>query len=140
MYCFTLAATSMNQKKIIGMGVVALGLTLTVAIAPQYIKASDHDDGEVDTKGRNLNLTDLFVFREQDQNAKAGQDDLIFVMNTNPRSLPRQQYYFSDTAQYNFKISRVNNKDATPTGQPDVSLRFLFSAPKTNGQQDSTLR
>lgn len=139
MYCFTLAATSMNQKKIIGMGVVALGLTLTVAIAPQYIKASDHDDGEVDTKGRNLNLTDLFVFREQDQNAKAGQDDLIFVMNTNPRSLPRQQYYFSDTAQYNFKISRVNNKDATPTGQPDVSLRFLFSAPKTNGQQDITI-
>lgn len=129
----------MNLKQIIGLGVLALGLTVTAAIAPQYINASDHDDGEVDTKGRNRNLTDLFVFREKDQNPAASQDDLIFVMNTNPRSLPRQQYYFSDSAQYTFKIARVNNKDATPTGNSDVSLRFTFGSPNASGQQDITI-
>lgn len=129
----------MNVKQKIGLGVLALGLTVTAAIAPQYIKASDHDDGEVDTKGRNRNLTDLFVFREKDQNPAASQDDLIFVMNTNPRSLPRQQYYFSDSAQYTFKIARVNNKDAAPSGKSDVSLRFEFGKPNASGQQDITI-
>ena len=139
MYCFTLILSSMNTQKIIGIGVVVLGLTLTAAIAPQYINASDHDDGEVDTKGRNRNLTDLFVFREQDQNPAASQDDLIFVMNTNPRSLPRQQYYFSDSAQYTFKIGRVADKNATPTGKENVSLRFTFSPPNASGQQEITI-
>jgi len=100
-----------------------------------YVNASDHDDGETEIKGRNLNLTDLFVFREQDQNANAAEEDLILIMNTNPRSLANQQYYFSTRARYEFKVSRVTNNDATPTGVPDVVLRFNFGQPTANGQQ-----
>ncbi len=129
----------MNVKQKIGLGVLALGLAVTAVIAPQYIKASDHDDGEVTTKGRNRNLTDLFVFRENDQNPNRSADDLIFVMNTNPRSLPRQQYYFSPTARYEFHVTRVSNNDANPTGREDIVLRFEFDDPTANGQQEFKL-
>lgn len=115
---------------IFGIGTIA---SLTFSIP---IKASDHDDGEVDTKGRNLNLTDLYVFREKDQNPSAKDGDLILVMNTNPRSVARQQYYFSTRARYEFNITRVSNNDATPTGKPDVTLRFEFGSPNSNKEQD----
>ncbi len=118
---------------------VALGFALVTSVFAVSIRASDHDDGEVDTKGRNLNLTDLFVFREKDQNASAQESDLVFIMNTNPRSLARQQYYFSTRARYEFNVSRVTNNDATPTGKPDVVLRFEFKAPDANKQQEFTL-
>jgi Domain of unknown function (DUF4331) len=127
---------NLNLKKIIGASVLALGLAVaTITVIPIYVNASDHDDGEVDTKGRNLNLTDLYVFREKDQNPSASADDLIFVMNTNPRSLARQQYYFSSNALYEFKVTRVGDKDATPTGQEDVILRFQFGEPNSQGEQ-----
>ena len=71
-----------------------------ILTATNFVNASDHDDGEVDTKGRNLNLTDLYVFREKDQNPQASANDLVLVMNTNPRSLARQQYFFSTRARY----------------------------------------
>lgn len=130
----------MNLKKTIALGGLVLGLALSYAIIPQYVKSSDHDDGELDTKGRNLNLTDLFVFRERDQNPNAGDGNLVFIMNTNPRSLARQQYYFSTRARYEFKVSRVTNNDATPTGKADVVLRFEFGAPDSNnGQQKITV-
>jgi hypothetical protein len=104
-------------------GLLTLGLAVSFKVlTPKHVVASDHDDGEVDTKGRNVNLTDLYVFREQDQNPTAGKDDLIFIMNTNPRSLARQQYYFSTNALYEFKITRVAHKDAVPTGKEDVIL------------------
>ena len=121
------------------LGAFALGLALLAGIVPLYIRASDHDDGEVDTKGRNLNLTDLHVFREQDQNTAAADGDLIFVMSTNPRSLARQQYYFSNRARYEFNVTRVGNNDDTPTGKPDVVLRFEFGQPDSNAQQEVTL-
>ena len=124
----------MNLKQIIGLSVLLLGVV--VAIAPKYVAASDHDDGEIDTKGRNVNLTDLYVFREQDQNANAKEGDLVLIMNTNPRSLARQQYYFSNNAHYEFKISRVADKNTVPTGKEDVVLRFDFSPPNANGQQE----
>lgn len=135
----TPAFLKMSIPQKIGLGLIALGFGVVVAIAPQYIKASDHDDGEVDTKGRNLNLTDLFVFREKDQNRSAAANDLIFVMNTNPRSLARQQYFFSTNARYEFKVTRVGNKNAQPTGREDVVLRFEFSPPTANGQQEFKL-
>ncbi|BAY30064.1 hypothetical protein NIES2107_19080 [Nostoc carneum NIES-2107] len=129
-----------KMKKIAGIGLLAVGLTVGFAtIVPQYVTASDHDDGEFDTKGRNLNLTDLYVFREQDQNPAASPDDLVFVMNTNPRSLARQQYYFSSNAVYEFKVSRVAHKDATPTGKEDAVLQFEFSPPNSNGEQEFKL-
>lgn len=128
-----------SSKSAIKLGIIGLGIALMTAIVPQYLKASDHDDGETDSKGRNLNLTDLFVFREGDQNAAASASDLVFIMNTNPRSLPRQQYYFSTRASYEFKITRVGNVDAEPTGVPNVILRFEFSepfgTPQTHKQQ-----
>jgi hypothetical protein len=125
----------MNLKKAMGLGLLALSLTATTAISPWYTNASDHDDGEVDTKGRNVSLTDLYVFREKDQRPTASVDDLIFVMNTNPRSLPSQQYYFSTNALYDFNITRVVNKDAAPTGARNVLLRFRFTAPDSMGRQ-----
>ena len=130
---------AMGRKKTIGLGVLALGLVLIGVVSPRYIRASDHDDGEVDTKGRNLNLTDLFVFREQDQNSAAASGNLIFIMDTNPRSLPAQQYYFSTRARYEFNVTRVGNNDATPTGKRDVVMRFEFGAPNANGQQPITV-
>src|SRR6476646_2551325 len=117
------------------LSLLVLGIALTAGLAPQYLKASDHDDGEVDTKERNLNLTDLFVFRGKDQNPNASASDLIFIMNTTPLSVALQQYYFSTKARYEFKVSRTNNNDATPTGVPDVTLRFEFDKPNAKGQQ-----
>jgi len=125
----------MNLKKILGLGGLLLGVTLIGGVGAFYVNASDHDDGETEIKGRNLNLTDLFVFREQDQNPNASEGDLVFIMDTNPRSLANQQYYFSTRARYEFKVSRVINNDATPTGVPDVVLRFKFGQPNANGQQ-----
>lgn len=128
-----------SQISAVKWGLIGLGIALITAIGPQYLKASDHDDGETDYKGRNLNLTDLFVFREGDQNRSASTSDLVFIMNTNPRSLPRQQYYFSTRASYDFKITRVADINAEPTGVPDVILRFEFSepfgTPQTHKQQ-----
>ena len=123
-----------GNKKNLLLG-IGLGLALIAGFGAMSIMASDHDDGEVDTKGRNLNLTDLYVFREKDQNPGAGAGNLVFIMNTNPRSLARQQYYFSTKARYEFNVTRVTNNDATPTGKPNVVLRFEFDAPNNYNQQ-----
>lgn len=126
------------QCLIIG-GLALTGLGTYFATSNPIIHASDHDDGETDTKGRNLNLTDLYVFREGDQNPKASTDNLVFIMNTNPRSVARQQYYFSTRARYDFHIARVGDNNATPTGKSDITLRFEFGAPKPNQTQDMTI-
>ena len=115
---------------------IVLATTLTLGGAATFLSASDHDDGEVDVKGRNLNITDVYAFREKDQNPNASEDDLILVMNTNPRSLARQQYFFSTNARYEFHIDTVANKDANVTGRPDVTLRFEFGAPNENQEQE----
>jgi hypothetical protein len=118
----------------LAVALVALGVTAT-AVKPPVIQASDHDDGDIDTRSRALSLTDLYAFREIDQNPNANADDLIFAINTNPRSLARQQYFFSNQAQYDLKLSRVSNNDAIPTGNPNITLRFTFSPPNRNFQQ-----
>jgi hypothetical protein len=130
----------MNKKLLsrLLISVGALGVTIATmaAIAPRFVVASDHDDGETSTKGRNVSLTDLYVFREKDQNANAKDTDLVFVMNTNPRSVARQQYYFSNNTRYEFHVSRVANKDAIPTGKDDMIVRFEFGQPGPNAQQN----
>ena len=131
--------TTLKGKKKNRLLGIALGLVLIAGFGAISIMASDHDDGEVDTKGRNLNLTDLYAFREKDQNPSAADGYLVFIMNTNPRSLARQQYYFSTRARYEFKVTRVTNNDATPTGKPDVVLRFEFGAPNAYNQQQVKL-
>lgn len=127
-----------SKKWSIRLGATLLGATLMLGGTAYYLNASDHDDGEVDTKGRNVNLTDLYVFRDGDQNPQASRDDLVLIMNTNPRSLARQQYYFSTNARYEFNIARVNDNNATPTGKPDVTLRLEFGTP--NAQQVQPVR
>ncbi len=124
-------------KLLLAGGVLIGGFWLTTS--HQFTHASDHDDGVVDTKGQNLNLTDLYVFRDGDQNPKASKDDLVFIMNTNPRSVARQQYFFSNRARYEFKVARVKNNDATPTGKADITLRFEFDAPKADQSQRITM-
>jgi hypothetical protein len=124
-----------NWRKSLILGGISVAALLVATGFPKDLMASDHDDGEVDTKGRNLNLTDLYAFREQDQNPGAAPGDLVLVMNTNPRSVARQQYFFSTNARYEFKISRVADKNATPTGKEDVTLRFEFGAPNNQNQQ-----
>ncbi len=118
--------------------VIALGVVATFFVThPGFLVASDHDDGETELKGRNVNLTDLYAFREIDQNPSAGvpEGDLVLVMNTNPRSVARQQYYFSARARYTFHITRVANNNDAATGKEDVSLTFHFSEPAANQQQ-----
>jgi hypothetical protein len=122
-----------SAKSVLCLGGVAAAVALMLGV--QFARASDHDDGETDIKGRNLNLTDLYVFRDGDQNPQASKEDLVLIMNTNPRSLARQQYFFSTKARYEFKINRAMNNDATPTGKPDVTLRFEFSQPNAQNQQ-----
>jgi hypothetical protein len=124
-----------NWKKSLILCGISLGILVGATSLPRYLMASDHDDGEVDTKGRNLNLTDLYAFREKDQNPNAADGDLVLVMNTNPRSVARQQYYFSTNARYEFKLTRVADKEATPTGQEDITLRFEFAPPTDRNQQ-----
>src|SRR3989442_6887446 len=119
---------------LVGLAVVAVAAILVV---PGLLVASDHDDGETDTKGRNVNLTDLYAFREGDQTGDASQNaNLILVMNTNPRSVARQQYYFSARARYEFRIERAASNSAAPTAaglsRPDIILRFEFSEPAAN--------
>ena len=129
----------MRKKLLFSLSAVILGLAGLATIVPQFVIASDHDDGETNTKARNVNLTDLYVFREKDQNRAAKEDDIIFVMNTNPRSVARQQYYFNNNARYEFHITRVGNADEIPTGREDLVLRFDFDKPEANAQQNFKL-
>src|SRR3989442_12415044 len=121
---------------LVGLAVVAIAAILVV---PGLLVASDHDDGETDSKGRNVNLTDLYAFREGDQTGNSAQNSsLILVMNTNPRSVARQQYYFSARARYEFRIELAVSNSAAPTAdglsRPDIILRFEFGEPVANKQ------
>ena len=125
-----------NLKKATAALAVAL---LAGAIGWVGVRASDHDDGETDRKSRSLNLTDLYVFRENDQDGGAAAGNLVLIMNTNPRSVARQQYYFSTNARYEFHLTQRADKLAPVTGADDVTLRFEFDAPDASNQQAMTI-
>lgn len=115
-------------------------LAAFMILSAQAGHASDHDDGENDKKARALNLTDVYLFKESSQIAGGSANHLVFVMNSNPRSLPRQQYFFSTAARYDFRITRVGTNNATAvTGSNDIILRFEFGAPDSSKQQNITL-
>ncbi|MEW6278993.1 MAG: DUF4331 family protein [Candidatus Eremiobacterota bacterium] len=121
-------------------GLFALALCAAVSAAGPMVNASDHDDGETGTKGRNRNLTDLFAFREDWQTGNAANaGDVVLIMNTNPRSVARQHYFFDTQARYNFFYSQVGVNTSTPTGFPSGALRFQFAAPTAAGTQAITL-
>ncbi len=129
----------MHKYKII-LSTIVVGITLSLS-SVLMTKASDHDDGEMEQKGRALNLTDLYVFREDWQDQNGSPSNLVLVMNTNPRSLARQQYHFSSQARYEFHLSRVSaaDKSARPTGKEDVVMRLEFGAPDSGNRQPITL-
>jgi hypothetical protein len=102
--------------------------------------ASDHDDGEIELKGRNLNLTDLYAFQEASQTGLSSDaGNMILIMNTNPRSLPGQEYFFSTQARYEFHVSRVVDKKKAPTGNSDLIVRFEFANPTADKRQSMTV-
>lgn len=125
----------MNKLKYLSL----LGLLAMLPLAP--CRASDHDDGETSIKSRNRSLTDLYVFREDWQTGNAADaGNLILIMCTNPRSLPRQQYFFDETARYEFHVTRNVSVTEAATGRRDLTLRFTFGAPSaTTFQQAITL-
>jgi Domain of unknown function (DUF4331) len=125
---------SILTKTAFACGIAFMALGLTTAVNPPKLQASDHDDGDIDVRSRALSLTDLYVFREKDQNPSAADDDLVFIMDTNPRSVARQQYFFSSEARYEFKTTRAGI-NSVPTGNPDTTLRFTFSAAQGAGRQ-----
>jgi Domain of unknown function (DUF4331) len=129
---------SRKKALLAAFGTALLSLGVVAIAAPPMLKASDHDDGDLDVRSRALSLTDLYVFREKDQNPSATDGDLVFVMNTNPRSLARVQYFFSNRAQYDFNITRVSDNNSVPTARPDITLRFTFNQPR-NDQQEMTI-
>lgn len=119
------------------LAVPAVLLAGVVSLVGVY--GSDHDDGETPSKGRSVNLTDLYVFREIDQNSGAAAGDLIFILNCNPRSLARQQYFFATNARYEFHVIQRTGIDDPVTAADDVILRFEFGAPSASNQQAITV-
>jgi hypothetical protein len=115
---------------------------IAVGVFSLYAVASDHDDGENDVKARALNITDVFAFNEFNQTGNpSDQGNLILIMNTNPRSLPGQMYFFSTKARYNFHLSRVprDRKAVGPNGVEQIRFVVEFKAPNANGQQPIVL-
>ena len=124
------------KKMLLAALIVSAGLFT----AGEAVYASDHDDGENDKKARALNLTDVYLFKESTEFGGGSANHLVFVMNSNPRSLPRQQYYFSSGARYDFRITRVGtNNAAAVTGSNDIIMRFEFGVPDASQQQSITL-
>lgn len=119
----------------------AVGVFLACAMV-NTAHASDHDDGSQAQATNNLNLTDLYVFREDNQTGNAAQkENLVLVMNSNGHTPAGQQVYFNPSGNYDFHITRVKNENlnVTPTGGDDVILRFSFSEPNAEKRQTITM-
>ncbi len=100
----------------------------------QLASASDHDDGEIDLKGRALNLTDHFAFK-----SPANPNELSLIMYFNPRSLPGKQYFMSTNARYELHVSKAASKTSAPTLADDFVFRFEAQAPDATGVQQVKL-
>lgn len=113
---------------------LAAGSVLALAVmsgSSHLVEASDHDDGDIDLKGRALNLTDHYAF-------KSGTD-LSLIMYVNPRSLPGRQYYLSENARYEFHVTRVASRGAASNTTEDFIFRVEAGAPTAAGTQPLTL-
>jgi hypothetical protein len=130
--------TAMKLKGRI-LPLLATAALVGTAWGTSQVQASDHDDGTTDMKTQNTNLTDLYVFTEKSQNPSASDEDLIFIMNANPRALARQNYYFNTGARYEFHVTRVGDNDDVPSGKDDVVLRYEFGAPDASMKQKVTV-
>ena len=65
--------------------------------------------------------------------------NLVAIMNSNPRSLPRQQYFFSTEATYSLHVGRQSDPNNDVTGVDNLRFDFTFGEPDTNGQQTFTM-
>ncbi|MBA3452504.1 MAG: DUF4331 family protein [Deltaproteobacteria bacterium] len=113
---------------------LAAGSVLALAVmagSSHLVEASDHDDGEIDLKGRALNLTDHYAF-------KTGTE-LSLLMYVNPRSLPQRQYYLSENARYEFHVTKVANRLAASNTAEDFIFRVEAGAATAAGTQPITL-
>ena len=116
-------------------GAACASIVAGLAMWSNQVQASDHDDGENDNKARSLNLTDVYAFREDWQTGvTADAANMIVVMNVNPRSVARQQYYFSNNARYELHFTRVADTNVAPTGLEDVVVRYEFGPPASGTQ------
>lgn len=125
------------KRRVLATGLVAACALVGTGLSAHTVKASDHDDGSQATAQKNHGLTDLYVFREKDQNPSASGDNLIFVMNTNPRSEAGKQYYFATDARYEFHVSAVGHNADAPTGKDDMVMTLEFGEPDTNAKQQA---
>jgi hypothetical protein len=117
---------------------VTLALVSGGAWSYMNVYASDHDDGSQASAQNNLNLTDLFVFREDNQTGNAAdKGNLVLIMDSNGHTPAGQQVYFSTAGRYEFHIGRVGagNVNVAPTGAEDAVLRFTFAEPDANNHQ-----
>lgn len=125
------------MKRLIGLAVMTSLIAVAgLATTNQTVEASDHDDGENDTKPRSLNLTDHFTFKSTDP---ATPGDLSMIQYFNPRSLPGKQYFLNTNARYEIHVSNVASKTAAPTGAENFVFRFEAAAPDATGAQAVTL-
>lgn len=108
-----------------------LALVAALGITQHRVEASDHDDGDIDLKGRALNLTDHYAF-------KSGTN-LTLIMYVNPRSLPGRQYYLSENARYEFHVTKVASRGAASNTTEDYIFRIEAGAPTAAGIQPLTL-
>jgi len=120
------------RKKLFVIPATALTAALAIVTTLHVGEASDHDDGEHEKKPRSLNLTDHFAFKSPNP---AAQDELALIMYFNPRSLPGRQYAMSTNARYEFHVSKVDDKLASPTVKDDYLFRFEAQAPDAAGVQ-----
>jgi hypothetical protein len=125
-----------GMKKQISLALLGASLLFgSAVVAYRSARASDHDDGETDSKARALNLSDHFAFRTPGSNGES----MTLVMYFNPRSLPGYSYFMSTQARYEFHVSRAADKAAAPTGSDDVVIRFEAEAPDAAGVQAVTM-
>ena len=108
-----------------------LALVAALGITQHQVEASDHDDGDIDLKGRALNITDHYAF-------KSGTN-LTLLMYVNPRSLPGRQYYLSENARYEFHVTKVASRTAASNTAEDFIFRVEGGAPTAAGIQPLTL-
>jgi Domain of unknown function (DUF4331) len=108
----------------------ALAAVLGIGATLHLGEASDHDDGENNLKARSYNLTDHFAFK-----SPADSNELALIMYFNPRSLPGKQYNMATNARYEFHVSKVADKLATPTVTDDYVFRFTAEAADATGAQ-----
>jgi hypothetical protein len=118
------------RKKLLLIPGTALAAALAIGATYHVGEASDHDDGEIDQKGRALNLTDHFAFK-----SPSTPTELSLIMYFNPRSLPGRQYTMSPGARYELHVAKIGSKTDPASTKDDFVFRFEAEAPNAAGVQ-----